>query len=435
MKLTEEQIFALSPDEASKKAGRDLANPAKWITRAINELALWGECQGSGSKPYQTQVDLTAIAFKCSCPSRKFPCKHGLGLLLLHARQPGSFPTAESPAWVSDWISKRSEKEEKKAEKVERPIDENAQAKRQQAREQKVNAGIKELLVWIKDIVRNGILTAPEKGALYWENMARRMVDSQAPGLSAMVKGLGSTNFWKEGWQSAFMDKLISLYLVAEGYQHLPQTNPVLQEDIRSAIGFTLSQEELKLKEGVQDNWLVLGKDSREDGPLTIEQNWLYGTTTDRFALILQFYARGQVSRSALTPGIVLNAELVYFPSILPYRAIIKNQQGTTLLNKSQINNSAGWEQVATDETVVNSRLPFRNEMPVIVGPLTPVSYQQQWWLQDQNGYLGKLDADTWQIWKILAVSGGEALTMALLGKENTYRPLGLWLQNTYKTI
>lgn len=435
MKLTEEQIFALAPDEASKKAGRDLASPAKWVSKGINELALWGECQGSGSKPYQTQVDLTAIAFKCSCPSRKFPCKHGLGLLLFHARQPGSFPLAESPAWVNDWISKRSEKEEKKAEKLEKPVDENAQAKRQQAREQKVNAGVTELLVWIKDIVRSGILTAPEKGAAYWENMARRMVDSQSPGLSAMIKGLGSTNFWKEGWQSDFMDRLMSLYLVAEGYRHLPQLDPGLQEDIRSTIGFTISQEELKLKEGVQDQWLVLGKDSREEGPLTIEQNWLYGCNTDRFALILQFYARGQFPIAALTPGMVLNAALVYFASVVPYRAIIKNQQGSTGWKGSVNNNSAGWEEVAKRETVLNSSLPFRNEMPVIIGQLTPVNYQQQWWLQDQHGCLGKLDADTGQLWKILAVSGGEALTMALLGKENTYRPIGLWHQDTYKTI
>ncbi|WP_431200157.1 SWIM zinc finger family protein [Mucilaginibacter sp. P19] len=113
MQLTEDQIYALAPDEASKKAGRDLANPAKWGSKGISEEALWGECQGSGSKPYQTQVDLGAIAFKCSCPSRKFPCKHGLGLMLLCARQPGLFAKSTMPAWVSDWINKRAEKEEK----------------------------------------------------------------------------------------------------------------------------------------------------------------------------------------------------------------------------------------------------------------------------------------------------------------------------------
>ncbi len=45
-----------------------------------------GLCQGSGRQPYQARVDLAEPAFKCSCPSRKFPCKHGLALLLLFAK-------------------------------------------------------------------------------------------------------------------------------------------------------------------------------------------------------------------------------------------------------------------------------------------------------------------------------------------------------------
>lgn len=148
MNLTEEQILALAPDESSKKSGKDLANPAKWVTRGINERAAWGECQGSGSKPYQTQVDLANLAFKCSCPSRKFPCKHGLGLLLLAARQPGLFTAADEPSWVKDWIEKRAAAKETKEAKAaeDRPVDEAAQAKRQQARQQKVKDGTAELL-------------------------------------------------------------------------------------------------------------------------------------------------------------------------------------------------------------------------------------------------------------------------------------------------
>lgn len=198
MNLSEDQIFALAPDEASKKAGKDLANLNKWVSNGKNEVALWGEAQGSGSKPYQTQVDINNIAFKCSCPSRKFPCKHGLGLLLLHARQPSLFTASEMPAWVNDWISKRAERDEKKVEKADKPVDEAAQAKRQENREKKVADGIEELLLWIKDIVRNGIINLPEKGFAFWEQMAKRMVDAQAPGLAGMVRALGQVNFFKE---------------------------------------------------------------------------------------------------------------------------------------------------------------------------------------------------------------------------------------------
>jgi len=131
MNLTEEQILTLAPDESSKKAGKELANPSKWVTKGANEQAIWGECQGSGSKPYQTQIDVANVAFKCSCPSRKFPCEHGIALGLLYARQQNSFTETSMPAWVNDWISKRSQKEEKKLEKKDKPVDEAAQAKRQ----------------------------------------------------------------------------------------------------------------------------------------------------------------------------------------------------------------------------------------------------------------------------------------------------------------
>ncbi|WP_420894866.1 SWIM zinc finger family protein, partial [Streptomyces noursei] len=39
-------------------------------------------CEGGDGTRYGTVVDLDGPAFQCSCPSRKFPCKHTLGLLL-----------------------------------------------------------------------------------------------------------------------------------------------------------------------------------------------------------------------------------------------------------------------------------------------------------------------------------------------------------------
>lgn len=129
MQFTKEQVLALAPDESSQKAGKGLAEGSKWVTIGVSDTALWGECKGSGSKPYQTQVALGNIAFKCSCPSRKFPCKHGLGLLLLYAGQPGIFTRSPMPAWVQEWISKRADREEQKAESKGTPVDEAAQEK------------------------------------------------------------------------------------------------------------------------------------------------------------------------------------------------------------------------------------------------------------------------------------------------------------------
>ena len=118
MTFTEEQVAQLAPDASSLKAGKDLANERKWLNYQLNDRVLWGEVQGSGKDPYRTQIDLRQIAFKCSCPSRKFPCKHGLGLLFLVARKNGEITRSDAePTWVNEWITKRSEKAETKVEK------------------------------------------------------------------------------------------------------------------------------------------------------------------------------------------------------------------------------------------------------------------------------------------------------------------------------
>jgi hypothetical protein len=431
--LTEDQILTLAPDESSRKSGKDLANPAKWVTKGASTGALWGECQGSGSKPYQTAIDLANIAFKCSCPSRKFPCKHGIALGLLFARNSSRFSDTEAPAWVADWIGKRAQKEEKKTEVKEKPVDEAAQAKRQAAREQKVTDGIDELLRWIKDIVRNGILNVPEKGYSFWEAASRRMVDAQAPGLAGMIKNLGNTNFFKEGWQTTFLDSLLNLYLLAKSYQHIETFSPLLQKDIRTWIGFTLSQEELKEGAGVLDHWLVVGKQVTEEDSLTVERNWLYGTTTKQFALVLQFIIRGQGASLLLSPGMTIEAELVFYPSVSPLRALVKLQIATR--SKPAMQFFSSWQEVAQAEADLCSRFPVRSERPYAVTGLTPVQYNNKWWLKDSNSFLVGLKEEFTGLWKLLALSGGHSLDMVVVGKENAYEPLGVWWQESYKPM
>ncbi|NNV55063.1 SWIM zinc finger family protein [Limnovirga soli] len=431
MQFSDEQILALAPDESSKKSGKDLANPAKWISKGANEMALWGECQGSGSKPYQTQIDIVNLAFKCSCPSRKFPCKHGIGLLLLYSRQAKDFSISEGPAWVSEWINKRAEKEENKTDKKDKPVDEAAQAKRQKAREQKVDDGLDELLLWIKDIIRNGIINIPEKTAAYYENVARRMVDAQAPGLAGMVRVLEDINFYKEGWQTLFLDQIVKIYLVIQGYKNTGSLNETLQNDIRSLIGFTQNQDELKVKQGIRDDWFVLGKQVSQEEQLTVERNWLFGIHTNQYALVLQFYVRNQVPSVTLTPGLVTDAELVFYSSSFPIRALVKQQFSTK--NLLPVKAFQNWEEVVAKETANNSFYPFAEAYPFVIQQLKPVHFNNQWWLQDADQKMMAVAENYQGIWKLLSISGGEALPVAVLGKENKYTPLGAWYNHEYK--
>src|SRR3954471_8199181 len=105
MRWTAATVEGLAPDAASVVAARKLARPAPWSDVGHDERAVWGLCKGSGSKPYEVQVDQNGRAYKCSCPSRKFPCKHAVALLLLAAD--GAVPERRQPAWVGEWLESR----------------------------------------------------------------------------------------------------------------------------------------------------------------------------------------------------------------------------------------------------------------------------------------------------------------------------------------
>src|SRR5438552_2556575 len=107
MSLTFERIEALAPDQASLAAARKLLKPSCWRTLARGEGLVWGECQGSGATPYRVVVHEADAGYKCTCPSRKFPCKHALALMWMRADKSAAFAPATVPDWVKDWLSRR----------------------------------------------------------------------------------------------------------------------------------------------------------------------------------------------------------------------------------------------------------------------------------------------------------------------------------------
>src|SRR6185295_1957939 len=107
MGLTRSAVEAMAPDQSALTAASALLKPAKWPVRARSGGLIWGECQGSGANPYRVVADTDEHGSKCTCPSRKFPCKHALALMWLFVDDGATFQDAEIPAWVNDWMGRR----------------------------------------------------------------------------------------------------------------------------------------------------------------------------------------------------------------------------------------------------------------------------------------------------------------------------------------
>jgi len=118
IQLTSDQVLAMAPDASAAAAGKKHGNVRLWKNLGMSASALWGECQGSAL--YQVKVELASLTSQCSCPSRKLPCKHSLGLLMLAATDKAAVPVIEPPEWVTSWLAKRQASAAHKQERMEK---------------------------------------------------------------------------------------------------------------------------------------------------------------------------------------------------------------------------------------------------------------------------------------------------------------------------
>ncbi|MBB5934755.1 SWIM zinc finger family protein [Streptomyces zagrosensis] len=347
---TAEQVLALAPDASSQKAGSRLATPAPWSGSGTQDGALWGLCAGSGTKPYQAVIDLTEPAYRCSCPSRKFPCKHALGLLLLWAAG-DTVREAVPPPWADEWLSSRRQRAERVvasaggagADGMRGPDDagEGTQGARGDAparrrterveqRERRIAAGATELEQRLADLLRDGLAGADRSGYTQWDETAARMVDAQAPGLASRARELGTIASSGPDWPSRLLEECALLHLLTEGFLRVADLPAPLAATARTRIGLTTDTAELlATADPVRDHWLVLARQDSDDGKLTTRRVWLRGSRTGRMAMLLSFGAAGRAPELALPVGLVLDADLAYYPAARLLRATLGTCYGT----------------------------------------------------------------------------------------------------------
>lgn len=444
MDWTTEQIVALAPDTASAKSGRQTAKPAQWRFLRYSGDSLWGECQGSDANPYQTQVDLTEPAFKCTCPSRKFPCKHGVALLLLYAESRDTFAeSSEPPDWVTNWITARRDRQAQRPEDdgfslVPPPVaapkasSDSGRAKRVSARESKVARGIDDLDLWLADLIRAGLGEANRKPYSYWDAMGARLIDAQAPGLARRVRELAGVASRAVGWQDTLLERLAQLRLISQGYRNLESLPPDLQADVRTAVGFTVKSEELLSLPGVQDLWQVLGVRVTEEDKLRVQRAYLYGTHSARVALLLSFNPVGAplAPESLFAAGTAFVGELVWYPSAYPIRAQIRERAESVAPLPGSGFPSQGADALAATFADALAKVPWIDAIPAYLNPArleTTVGDTSRWQFRDsENRIVPMRPTDSAAAWAFVAESGGHPSLFFGEWDGRTFLPLAV---------
>jgi hypothetical protein len=439
MPLTPEQVLALAPDAAAVKAARGLAATRHWQGLGQSDDALWGQCQGSAL--YQVRVELASSANACSCPSHKLPCKHALALLLLAATDAAAVPTGQPPTWVTEWLSARAARTEgrqtRAAQKADRSAaDPAAQAKTAARRQASVAAGLANLDRWLEDLVRAGLGELETAPAAVFEAQAARLTDAKATALAGRVRTLAAIPASGSDWPERLLDELGRIALLSQAYGRLEQLAPPLREDVRQLIGWTFTQDEITASGArVADDWFVIGQWTDDDDPrMRTQRSWLLGARTGRTALVLQFSPRPTFPPfpQAILPGTHQEAELAFWPSAYPQRALIASRGGAPA-PLAAMPHAAGSIRDALDGVAgALAAQPWLDRFPLVVAEATAVrAGDGRWLIRDRDG--ASLPLMAGEHWPLLAYSGGAPGTLAGEWNGRALRPLGLVVDATYR--
>ncbi|SBT91894.1 SWIM zinc finger [Streptomyces sp. DI166] len=430
-----EQVLALAPDAASRKAGSKLGAAGPWSEAgSSDEGTVWGLCKGSGSRPYQTVVDLAdgaGPAYKCSCPSRKFPCKHALGLLLLWAGDGAAVPPGSPPDWAQEWIDgRRKRAEEKRAEggSPSRTADPEAARRRAERRAEKVTAGATELEQRLSDLLRGGLAGAEQAGYGLWEETAARMVDAQATGLAARVRELGAIPASGPGWPVRLLEECALLHLLDQGWLNRDRLPEDLAATVRSRIGLPASPQD----PAIRDRWLVLAQYDTADSRLTTRRIWLHGTESARTALLLSYGAAGRAPELALPVGLALEAELSLYPGAGQLRAALGERFGAPVRTPVRPPGTTTAEATARYGEALRGD-PWLDSVPVTLERVIPTPDGDSWQLADADADTALPLTPTARsrpgLWKLVALSGGAPVTVFGECGHRGFTPLAAWPQ------
>ncbi|MEV2244837.1 hypothetical protein [Streptomyces sp. NPDC049970] len=301
-----------------------------------------------------------------------------------------------------------------------------AAERRADRRAERITGGARELEQRLADLLRGGLASAERSDHTLWEETAARMVDAQAPGLAGRVRELGSVPASGPGWPARLLEECALLHLLDTAWIGLDGLPAPLAATVRTRVGLTASAE----GPAVRDRWLVLAQHDAPDGRIVTRRIWLYGGESGQTALLLSFGAAGRAPALSLPAGSVIDAEVTPYPGGGRLRAELGQRFGDPAPAASPPVGGTTADAVAAYGRALRDD-PWLDAWPVVLREVIPAPSGDGWRLiSSVDGSALPVAPSAWArpgLWRLVAFSGGEPLTVFGECGHRGFEPLAAW--------
>lgn len=317
-------------------------------------------------------------------------------------------------------------------------------------RHARVAAGLSELERWLDDQARHGIGGAAESD---WSDLARRLVDAQAPGVASMVGRLARLRASAD-WPARLLEQYALIDLLAVAYRARDTLPEPLAQTVLTRVGFTVPKERVLAGEPVRDAWQVVGVREEPQDRLTARRVWLRGHHTHRPALILTYTVTSQPSPHRPPPpshqqpppplsppplkadprlqpdpsplslssllsspevGCLLEGPFAFYPAAAPLRAL---PHDTVMVTPGGPPPAQTVEQALDEVAGALVGDPWTESWPLVLADAIP----------ERTRLAGlPLHPGSHDPWRLIAVSGGAPVTVSVEWTPQGLIPLAVW--------
>lgn len=269
-----------------------------------------------------------------------------------------------------------------------------------------------ELDLWLQDLVRRGWAELPTDAAFLWHAIAARMVDAQAPEIARELRSIAQLDPSDPQWGERLLARLGRLYAIVQGWQRFDELPPQTQADLRAQVGWTPSRQELLTQQGVKSRWWVLGRHIEAVAgiaKLKSQRIWLWGEALDRPALLLGYAHGTEPFDGDFLPGTSWEAELVFYESGYPLRAVVKGECSPSAL----VDRLPGYNRINAALQAYSSALgqnPWLERFPLALSACVPQKRGKV--AIDLFGKALPVSPDFTQTWQLAAVGGGSPISV-----------------------
>jgi hypothetical protein len=232
-----------------------------------------------------------------------------------------------------------------------------------------------------------------------------------------MLRELSLVPLTGDGWPGRLLAGYAQLHLLARAHERLDSLPPGLAATVRSRVGYTTGKQDVLAEPAVPDRWLVTGIRDMPDATVPTRRIWLLGRQTQRSALLLAFAVNGVWSDPdlAMLPlGTELDADVHYYPGDPPLRALAGTRRAAPAPGQAAPRPSAGIAGLLADWAAAMAADPWLTNWPALLTgtPVAPQLDTGSWHLVDDDGAALPLRYSE-TLWMLLAISGGNAVTVA----------------------